>query len=273
MIVFLLPEAIQANLTRSIRRFWWGELGDKRKTHWIAWDKFTKPKGLGGLGFRDLKVFNQALLARQAWRLIDRPTSLCTRVLKARYYPNGCLLDTTFSANQSPTWRAIVHGLELVKKGVIWRIGSGEHTRIWRDPWIPRGASLRLIGKKRPCRLKRIAQLIDRDRMAWKADVLAEYFWPHDVDQIPNIRLPRVPVADFIAWHYEKTCVFTVKSAYRLAMEELWNSTRNGQSTSRNQGDRAIWKNYWRIPIPHKVLVFGWKVIHNGPRRAKETGK
>ena len=58
MSVFLLPGTVQAELTRSIRRFWWGESSCKRKTHWIAWDKFTKPKGLGGLGFRDLKVFN-----------------------------------------------------------------------------------------------------------------------------------------------------------------------------------------------------------------------
>ena len=56
-----LQGTVQAELTRSIRRFWWGESSCKRKTHWIAWDKFTKPKGLGGLGFRDLKVFNQAL--------------------------------------------------------------------------------------------------------------------------------------------------------------------------------------------------------------------
>jgi len=137
MSVFMLPGTVQADLMRYIRRFWWGELGGMRKTHWIAWDKFTKPKGLGGLGSRDLKVFNQALLAWQAWRLIDRPTSLCARVLKAKYFPNGQLLDTAFPTNQSPTWKAIVHGLELVKKGVIWRIGSGEQIRIWRDPWIP----------------------------------------------------------------------------------------------------------------------------------------
>jgi len=191
MSVFLLPGTVQAELTRSIRRFWWGESSCKRKTHWIAWDKFTKPKGLGGLGFRDLKVFNQALLARQAWRLIDRPASLCARVLKAKYYPNGQLLDMAFPANQSQTWRAIAHGLELVKKGVIWRIGSGERVKIWHDPWIPRGNSLRPSGKRRPCRLKWVSQLIDRDRMVWKVVVINEYFQPYDEDHILGIRLPR----------------------------------------------------------------------------------
>ena len=58
--------------------------------------------------------------------------------------------------------------------------------------------------------------------------------------------------------------MFTVKSAYRLAMEEKWFSSGNWQSTSRNQTCRPIWKHFWAIPVPYKVLVFGWKFINNG---------
>ncbi|KAG2568194.1 hypothetical protein PVAP13_7NG300424, partial [Panicum virgatum] len=136
MSVFLLPNSLHNALERRIRQFWWGELAGKRKTHWIPWQKFSRARGEGGLGFRDLKLFNQALLGRQAWRLVDRPQSLCARVLRAKYYPTGNLFDTAFPANQSPTRKAIVHGLELVKKGVCWKIGSGENVRIWRDPWL-----------------------------------------------------------------------------------------------------------------------------------------
>lgn len=66
------------------------------------------------MGFKGLCLFNQALLARQAWRLIQFPDSLCARLLKAKYFPRGNLVDTTFSANQSQTWQAITHGLELL---------------------------------------------------------------------------------------------------------------------------------------------------------------
>jgi len=81
----------------------------------------TRSKDRGGLGFRDMKMFNQALLARQAWRLVAFTDSLCARLLKARYYPNGDLLDTAFPSVVSPTWKAIIFGLELLKKGAIWR--------------------------------------------------------------------------------------------------------------------------------------------------------
>ena len=102
----------------------------KRKTHWCAWDTLIKPKVQGGMGFRDFRLFNQALLARQAWRLIAYPDSLCAQVLKARYYPAERLEDTVFSGNSSQTWQSIVHGLELLKKGLIWRIGDGASVRI-----------------------------------------------------------------------------------------------------------------------------------------------
>jgi hypothetical protein len=91
---------------------------------WMAWDKLLRPKCLGVIGFRDMRLFNQALLARQAWRLIVYLDNLCAWV-KAKYYPRRELIDTVFLGDASPTWRAIEHGLDLLKKGIIWRVRSG----------------------------------------------------------------------------------------------------------------------------------------------------
>ena len=264
MSVFQLPASLHESMARCIRRFWWGERGGRRKTHWLSWQKCTRMKGDGGLGFRDLKLFNQALLARQAWRLVEKPESLCARVLRAKYFPNGNLIDTAFPTNQSPTWRAIVHGLELLKKGIIWRIGSGDNIRLWRDPWIPRSWSRKPTGKRRPNRLKWVAQLIDKSRMEWRADKVYDLFHVHDAQLILNIRLPSRLGEDFLAWFYEKSGVFTVRSAYRLACRLHEEENGGRQSSSSNQDHRPIWKNYWKLPIPHKILVFGWKAMHNG---------
>ena len=84
-----------------------------------------------------MRLLNQALLARQAWRLIVFPESLCARILKARYYPNGNLIDIVFTGNPSSTWSAISYGLELLKKGLVWRVGNGNLIKIWRDSWLP----------------------------------------------------------------------------------------------------------------------------------------
>jgi hypothetical protein len=48
--------------------------------------------------------------------LIQYPESLCARLLKAKYYPNGEIVDTVFPGDGSPTWKVLEFGLELVKK-------------------------------------------------------------------------------------------------------------------------------------------------------------
>lgn len=47
-----------------------------KKASWVAWDTLTMPKYMGGLDFRDFEIFNLALLARQAWIILENPESL-----------------------------------------------------------------------------------------------------------------------------------------------------------------------------------------------------
>ena len=64
MSVLKLPDSLCDELAGMIRRFWWGQKEGKNKMAWLSWDKMCTPKEEGGLGFRDLKAFNLALLAK-----------------------------------------------------------------------------------------------------------------------------------------------------------------------------------------------------------------
>lgn len=54
-------------------------------------------KDKGGLEFRDLVIFNKALLAKQLWRLLKNPNSLVAQIFKAKYLPHGTVLEHTCS--------------------------------------------------------------------------------------------------------------------------------------------------------------------------------
>ena len=75
---------------------------------------------MGGLGFRDLSIFNQAMLGKQVWRLLTRPNSLIARVLKVKYFLSCSIWEATANNTSSYTWKSIMWGRNLVTKGVRW---------------------------------------------------------------------------------------------------------------------------------------------------------
>lgn len=144
-----------------------------------------------------------------------------------------------------------------------WRIGTGESIRIWRDPWIPGKMTFRPVSRVRPCRLKWVAQLMDSERGRWNEDVLNRFFRPVDVDEIMKLKPTGRREDDIAAWFYEKSGLFSVWSAWRCSSKALVQG-KHRLHQLRGMGGRPLWKEFWRIKVPHKVRIFGWKFINKG---------
>ncbi|XP_022564339.1 uncharacterized protein LOC111208947 [Brassica napus] len=84
MSVYRLPKATVKKLTSAVSKFWWSPGGNTRGMHWKSWDKVCTNKDEGGLGFKDITDFNTAMLGKQLWRLIEKPSTLFARVFKGR---------------------------------------------------------------------------------------------------------------------------------------------------------------------------------------------
>ena len=89
------------------------------------------PKEKGGLGFKDLKVFNLALLAKQGWRLQMNSRSLVHRVFKARYFPNTDFLHAELVIKLSFAWQSILAAQSIVNSGYRWQVGDDKSIGIW----------------------------------------------------------------------------------------------------------------------------------------------
>lgn len=86
MSCFDITKEMCDQISTMIGTYWWSNLDKDNKIHCISWEKLTRSKMEGGLGFRGIHIFNMAMLAKQGWRLIHNPDSLCAKVLKAKYF-------------------------------------------------------------------------------------------------------------------------------------------------------------------------------------------
>ncbi|VAI33703.1 unnamed protein product [Triticum turgidum subsp. durum] len=263
MSCFKLPRGLCEHLNKLIRKFWWGSKEGKRKPHWVSWQIMTQPKGMGGLGFKDFELFNLAMLARQAWRLLQHPNTLCARILRSIYHPQSDILEAQLGGHPSQVWRAVIEGRDTLKQGLIRRIGNEETTYIWRDNWIPREEMLRPYGCLATHPPARVSELIDHTSASWDRARVEATFLPMDSRIILSIPLCTRNLPDFWSWHYEKHGVFSVKSAYRMIVatkqrREAWLDGNPGSSNS--NAEEGSWKTLWKTPVPAKVRMFLWRL-------------
>ena len=77
--LFLIPASVANRIARLQRDFLWGGLGDEPKFHLVNWSTVYTPLSSGGLGIRNLRTFNVALLGKWLWRFGQEREALGTK--------------------------------------------------------------------------------------------------------------------------------------------------------------------------------------------------
>ena len=91
MSCFKYPDSLLNDIQSMISDFWQGDRLKGKSIHWVSWDKLCTNKEDGGMGFRQLKSFNLALLAKQGWHIRTQTSTLLHQIYKAKYFPNSDL--------------------------------------------------------------------------------------------------------------------------------------------------------------------------------------
>ncbi|GAU34369.1 hypothetical protein TSUD_217090 [Trifolium subterraneum] len=267
MSCFLLPKGLSKQMEKMMGRFWWGSNIDQKKIHWLNWKEISKQKSLGGLGFRNLHAFNEALHAKQGWRIVTEPNSLMATMLKAKYFPHTQFLQASQGKRSSYVWQSIQKASWTLKKGSFWLVGNGDHINIWQDRWIhPHMGSTTWTPKPDSTNLTLVRDLIDHQNHCWKEQLVNQTFMPYEATQICKIPISThmtEDTEDTICWQGTKDGNYSVKSGYNAIME--WATSKPEQPGQANQHTRkdTEWNKIWKLNNPPKQIHLIWRSLHN----------
>ncbi|KAK9993927.1 hypothetical protein SO802_023630 [Lithocarpus litseifolius] len=210
MSCFKLPMGLCKDIEMQIRKFRWGEHGDQRKIHWKNWETLCKTKADGGMGFKDLVKFNEAMLAKQ--------------VFSAKYFPSGSIFNAKL-AKGSYAWQSILKTRQAVEKGMIWRIRDGKKSRIFYDNWIPGVFPLKAAARSQEfLDDSMVSSLIDAETGEWNEQMIEQLISPFLVQRMKAIPLCKVSQEDCIVWPRSSDGNYTVKfgTTHQKAAAPKW---------------------------------------------------
>lgn len=216
----------------------------------------------GGLGFRDIQHFNDALLAKVSWRIITKPSCLLARVLLGKYCNSTPFLESNIPNSASHGWRSICLGRNLLKPHLGKLLGNGEDTSIWYDPWLSLSKPQSPFGPATEATQNlRVSHLLHSDSLKWNEDLIDELL-PDIKSDILKLRPSMLGETDRWAWLPTSSAIYSVKSGYyeALAIESTESSCREPPSPL----DDYDWKaNIWRLKSSPKIKLLLWKAMQN----------
>jgi hypothetical protein len=133
---------------------------------------------------------------------------------------------------------------------------------VWNTNWLSRDGLLHPVACLRYQPPQLVNELIDNYNVAWDSQKLQTLFLPMDHELIMSIPLSTRGQDDFWAWHYDRSGVFSVRTAYRMLVETrekrtTWLDERACSSGA--TGEDKEWSALLKVQVPSKIKVFLWR--------------
>ncbi|KAF7824519.1 ribonuclease H [Senna tora] len=244
-----LPKKVSDKIESITNNFFWGIKSNGYRIHLLKSEALRQPKWKGGLGFKNINCFNKALLAKNVWRLIERPNTLLSRWFLGKYQDPSKELDFKKTSQDSLYWKNIVKSKNLVIDNLKWTVGNGEYIRTSSKFWPFKGRNndQDLL----------IADFITKDgEKRWNTNALMRFYNRSSVNEITQILLPYRQCPDVLAWKINKEGIYTVKDGYRT-LQNMETETAQGRNNN------FPWNWFWKLNMPHRILLFIWKLMNH----------
>ncbi|XP_048503106.1 uncharacterized protein LOC104896166 [Beta vulgaris subsp. vulgaris] len=256
--VFLIPKTTAGKLNSIFARFLWAGSRASKPIYWINKSTLELPKGGGGLGIRNVNLFNKALLTKQAVRIHNSSHSLISQIYCAKYRnsPVNLVLQKHKLGKTSWGFRGLCRAIQECSEGFAKVIGNGADTYILKEKWLKgvgietkQGIDLEALG------LQKVRDLMHASQNSWNPALIWKVFSTSTAIQILSTHIPTEECQDHFKWIGSKSGALRVKDVYAHL---LMSKGRLGL----NQNDTRFWSKLWATDLLPKWKFFVWRLLH-----------
>lgn len=102
----------------------------------LNWNNITQPKQRGGLGLRDLRHLNHALMLKHLWKFVSGSQVLWAQILRAKYTLRSSIWQTGRLTNCTRLWKGMSQQRAHLKPHIRWIVGNGQQCQVFDAPWF-----------------------------------------------------------------------------------------------------------------------------------------
>nr|GEV57413.1 RNA-directed DNA polymerase, eukaryota, reverse transcriptase zinc-binding domain protein [Tanacetum cinerariifolium] len=122
-----------------------GKFSGKAK---IAWKKICKPKSHGGLGMKDLEIWNKALLVKHIWNIACKKDTLWVKWISTVKLNGKNFWEVSVDTNDNWGWKFLLEIRDEISKHVWYKLGDGMKTSLWYDNLCEMGPLCKIISTR-----------------------------------------------------------------------------------------------------------------------------
>lgn len=245
-----MPMSVCHKIDAITRNFFWGKGDQQRSWHIVNWEVLITPRNLGGLGIRDTRLTNLALLGKLVWCLLHERDKLWVQVIMHKYI-HGSIWSATNKPTSSIIWKSIQKAIISLGDGFKMRINSG-NTSFWYSDWTGMGPLCNLVDfvhiSDTQLTLKQVW-----DNGNWALERIATNL-PQEVrEAIYDCHIPTCPndnLQDCWAWDGDQSGIYTTAGGYDWLL-----------ANTRHMPQQQDWKWIWKSCAPSKVQLLLWLIV------------
>ena len=218
--VFRIPTTIVNKIDSIMASFFWKDRFGKG-IHWKSREILHCPRFSGGLGIRNVGLFNQALLMKKVWRITQNPQLLLSRVYQTSRISYG--LQIFRRRRLSWGHRSLLYAETLFNDNCRWKVGNGQHLGIVSHKWLPDHQPMfKDTTPLATVRHLKVQHLLLPDNQGWNIRKINSLFEQTTTRCIKGLELPHCStVSDIQIWPFTYSDTYTTKSGYQVLLQQI----------------------------------------------------